>query len=92
MIRPRDWNDSEMGVALLGSMLAETCIACNDPHEAAAIADQELTLIERTGQDQWRSMVQWTKGDALLAISVPDAAEVERCYLQAFEVTPLALK
>ena len=78
---------AEFFLPLLGAMLAETCIACDDLEEAVAIVDEELSRLERTGQDQWRSMVLWTKGDALLAMNLSDQAEAERCYLEAIDFT-----
>ena len=42
--------------------------------------------MERTGNDQWQSLVLCTKGDALLARSVPDQTDAERCYRQAIDV------
>jgi tetratricopeptide (TPR) repeat protein len=76
---------TEYNLPFLSSLLAETYLACGRLDESAAILDEQLSGIDRTGQDQWRSLLLWLKGDLLLARGAPDITGAEHYYLQAIE-------
>ena len=83
-----DWQESgaQYFVPLFAAMLADACVANDDPEVALKSTDEALSVLDRTAQEQWRSWILWSRGDALLAMDQPDAAEAERCYQQAIEV------
>ena len=82
------WRESgsEYLIPFFSSLLAEIRLLAGRAEEAAAIAEDELARIERTGQNQWRSLVLGIKGDTLLSRPTPDSTEAERCYSEAIEI------
>ena len=79
---------AEYNLPFLTGLLAETCLACGQLDESSAIIDEQLSRIERTGQEQWRSLLLLLKGDLLLARGDGDIDGAEHCYIQALEARP----
>ena len=82
------WRESgsEYLFPFFSSLLAEIYLSAGRIADADAIADEELSRIERTGQRQWTSLVLCIKGDSALAARIPDDAEAERCYREAIDI------
>lgn len=77
---------AEYNLPFLTGLLAETCLACGQLDKSSAIIDEQLSRIERTGQEQWRSLLLLLKGDLLLARGDGDIDGAEHCYIQALEL------